>query len=318
MSDLFKNAVQSIKLGVQDYEAHEPARVLSAVRNFYAGLLLLAKEVLVRRVPRANEGEIIASGYKPVPDQSGGVTYVPQSQNTIDLSTIGQRFKDFGLRINRNALGDLSKIRNDIEHRYPKEPAKSVRRAIAKAFPVAAELFRLAGEEPHTVLGEAWETMLEVHEVYEQEHDACRATFGNVEWRPPFLKNAPRTCPDCQSDLVAQDNSENREQEDAKAHCRSCGSSISAEALIQHALNAHFEHKNYVAKMDGDVAPLNHCPECGSFTYVWAEESSGCIQCGYTLDDKCGRCGSELTPDDVCYDDPSYCSWCGHMMAKDD
>lgn len=318
MSDLFKNAVQSIKLGVQDYEAHEPARVLSAVRNFYAGLLLLAKEVLVRRVPKANEGEIIASGYKPVPDQSGGVTYVPQSQSTIDLSTIGQRFKDFGLKINRNALRGLSQIRNDIEHRYPKEPAKSVRQAIAKAFPVATELFRLAGEEPHAVLGEAWETMLEVHEVYEQEHDACRATFGNVEWHPPFLKNAPRTCPDCQSDLVAQDNSENREQEDAKAHCRSCRSSISAEALIQHALNAHFEHKNYVAKMDGDVAPLNHCPECGSFTYVWDEESTGCVQCSFILNDECARCGIKLTPDDVDFESHSYCNYCGHMMAKDD
>ena len=318
MSDLFKNAVQSIKLGVQDYEAHEPARVLSAVRNFYAGLLLLAKEVLVRRVPRANEGEVIASAYKPVPNQSGGVTYVPQSQNTIDLNTIGKRFKDFGLKINRNALEELSKIRNDIEHRYPKEPAKSVRLAIAKAFPVAAELFRLAGEEPHAVLGEAWKTMLEVHEVYEQEHDACRATFGNVEWRTPLLEIAPRTCPDCQSDLVAQVDPQNRDQDDAIAYCRSCESNISAEMLTHRALKEHFERKNYVAMLDGDVAPLNHCPECGSFTYVWDEESTGCVQCSFILNDECARCGIKLTPDDVDFESHSYCNYCGHMMAKDD
>ena len=318
MGNLFENAIQSIKLGVADYEAHEPARALSAVRNFYAGLLLLAKEILVRKVPNANESEIIGTAYKPVPDSSGGVRYVSQSKKTIDLATIGLRFKDFGLTIDQKALNELSNIRNDIEHRYPTEPYASVRQALAKAFPVAVALFRLAGEEPSKVIGEAWETMLEVHEVYEQEHDACRVTFDNIEWRPPFLKNAPRTCPDCQSDLVAQDNPDNREQEDAKAHCRSCGSSIGAEALIHHALNAHFEHKNYVAKMDGDVAPLNHCPECGSFTYVWDEESTGCIQCGYILDDECARCGTKLTPDDAYYDNRSYCSWCGYMMAKDD
>ena len=113
MPDLFENAVQSIKLGVEDYLANDPPRALSAVRNFYAGLLLLAKEVLVRAVPDAEESEIIAARYKPVPDGSGGVKYVAASQRTIDLMTIGYRFKDFGLTINHVALKDLSRIRND-------------------------------------------------------------------------------------------------------------------------------------------------------------------------------------------------------------
>jgi hypothetical protein len=44
---LFRNAVQSIQLGIEDYQANNSKRAVSAVRNFYAGVLLLAKEVLV-------------------------------------------------------------------------------------------------------------------------------------------------------------------------------------------------------------------------------------------------------------------------------
>ena len=51
MSGLFDNAIQSIQLDVEDYEANDPVRAVSTVRNFYAGVLLLAKEVLVRQVP---------------------------------------------------------------------------------------------------------------------------------------------------------------------------------------------------------------------------------------------------------------------------
>ncbi len=54
MNTLFDNAIQSIQLGVEDYQANDPRRALSAVRNFYAGILLLAKEVLVRTAPGAS------------------------------------------------------------------------------------------------------------------------------------------------------------------------------------------------------------------------------------------------------------------------
>ncbi len=55
MNTLFDNTVQSIQLGIEDYEHNDPKRALSAVRNFYAGTLLLAKEVLVRAAPKAEK-----------------------------------------------------------------------------------------------------------------------------------------------------------------------------------------------------------------------------------------------------------------------
>jgi hypothetical protein len=115
---LFDNAVQSIQIGIEDYGANDARRAVSAVRNFYAGVLLLAKEVLVRRVPNADPDDILGDRYKPVPDGQGGVTFEPVSQRTIDFAAIGERFKDFGLKINQAALKDLNRIRNDIEHRF--------------------------------------------------------------------------------------------------------------------------------------------------------------------------------------------------------
>ena len=318
MQNLFENAVQSIQLGVEDYKANKPARALSAVRNFYAGLLLMAKEVLMRKVPNADENEIIAADYKPMPDSLGGVKYVAKSKRTIDLETIGERFKDFGLKIDQNALKELSKIRNDIEHRYSQKPHEAVREALAKAFPVAIALFRLAGEDPRKVIGEAWETMLEVHTVYKQERNECLATFDKIEWKSSILENAPRECPECRSELVFQDNQSNENQEDIQAHCRACGASFTAMALIVTAVDAHLEWQSYVAMKDGDVAPLQDCPECSLTTYVLSDEGVGCVWCQFKLDDECAGCYTPLMPDNVDPQNYGLCSYCGHLLAKDD
>src|SRR5260370_23789416 len=102
-----------------------------------------------------------------MPDGQGGLHFVTAGQQTIDFSNIGSRFKDFGLPIDNMALKDLNRIRTDIEHYYPDESRETVREAIAKAFPVVVDLFHLAKEIPHEVLGDAWQTTLEVLPVSE-------------------------------------------------------------------------------------------------------------------------------------------------------
>ena len=316
-SGLFDNAVKSIQLGVEDYKANDPKRSLSAVRNLYAGILLLAKEVLVRAAPNADPEDMVAARYKPVPDGSGGVKIVPASERTIDFATMGQRFKDFGLRIDQSALNELNRIRTNVEHYFTDEPHEAVRETIAKAFPVAVDLFRQAGDQPHEVLGEAWEVMLEVRSVYERELEECRASFENVKWRSPILADAPFNCPRCHSDLVAQDDPENTHHESVESQCRSCGADISAENAVERALDLHFEADSYIAMTDGGDQPLQDCPECGLTAYILAEEEVGCAWCGCTLGE-CGRCMVGLMPDNVCPDNLSLCSYCGHLFSKDD
>src|SRR5947207_17638 len=103
MNSLFDNAIQSIQIGIEDYEANEPKRALSAVRNFYAGTLLLAKEVLVRAVPKAKIKDVLGTQFRPVPDGKGGIELSP-SNRTVDFNEIGERFAAFKLKIDRSAL----------------------------------------------------------------------------------------------------------------------------------------------------------------------------------------------------------------------
>lgn len=111
-----------------------------SLAGFYAGVLLLAKEVLVRTAPAADPKDVLGARYKPVPDGQGGIRY-DASDRTIDFSELGDRFRSFGLKIDQAAPRDLNRIRNDIEHLYSSASPKTVREAIATAFPVVVDLF---------------------------------------------------------------------------------------------------------------------------------------------------------------------------------
>ncbi len=318
MWNLYANAVQSIRIGIEDYQESDPARALSAARNLYAGLLLLAKEVLVRAAPNAGENDVIGAVYVPVPDRSGGVEFVPESKRTIDFAQIGKRFKGFGLVIDDKALRELNRIRNEVEHRYPNVSHDVVREALATAFPVAVQLFRILREEPASVLGGAWDRMLEVREVFEQERQQCHASFDKVNWHSWILTNTMLSCPECQSELVAQEDPENTEQHNVAARCRCCGVAITAEALVENVVNEFLRESIYVAMTDGGDEPVWECPECALNTYIVTEEDNGCAWCEFVLERDCLRCGTTLVPGDVDANDYRLCSYCGYIISKDD
>jgi len=317
MDKLFKNAIDSIQLGIEDYKANNAKRALSAVRNFYAGVLLLAKEVLVRAAPNADPEEILGAKYKPVSDGSGGAKYEKVAHNTIDFNQIGERFNDFGLRIDRVALNDLNRIRNDIEHLYTNAPHETVLEAIAKAFPVVVDLFRIADEQPSIVLGDSWQIMLDVRAVYEKELEACRRTFENVDWKSASLAEAALLCPECKSHLVEQTDPTNTDHQSANAHCRACGEKIDSEELIEATLDAHFAAEGHFAVKDGGDPPLYNCPDCGHETYVIWEDENGCVLCGCQLGE-CGMCSASLTPDNVSAENNNFCGYCDNLLSKDD
>lgn len=317
MNSLFDNAIQSIQLGVEDYQSNDPRRPISAVRNFYAGVLLLAKEVLVRAAPNADPKEVLSVRYKPVPDGEGGIEVRPASNNTVDFTTIAERFKDFGLTIAQGPLIELNRIRTDIEHYYTDKSRDHVREAIAKAFPVVAGLFRQLEESPSEALGEAWTTMLDVRAVYEAELAACKLTFSNVKWKSDFLAGIPLLCPECGSQLVEQTRDWNTDHQCMDAKCRLCGTEISAEGLVEFSLEKYFERDAYMAMRDGESPPVYACPECSVTAYITSGEYSGCVWCDEILGD-CAVCSTGLTPDTVSWDNSSLCSYCDHIMSKDD
>ncbi len=325
MSPLLDNAIQSIRIGVEDYEAHDPARALSAIRNLHAGLLLLAKEVLVQAVPNADEDDLIGAEYKPMPDDNGGVTYEKRSARTIGLAGIGERFKDFRIPVDRAALEKLSQLRNDVEHRYTEKAPGVLRQTVAGTFPLAARMFRRVGVDPVERLGDAWKTMLDVHEVYEQELRTCRETFDRVEWRHEVVGRHPRECPKCRSELLEQIGPENREQECADSACRLCGARVSAETLVESAIAAHYSAAEFLDYKHGGDGVVFDCPECGLHTYVVDSEPEdggsefvGCMACDHRVQGRCARCQEDLTPGNLGANRSGCCDYCEHMLFKDD
>lgn len=143
MDTIFTNAVHSIQVGVEDYISQDAKRVGSSVRNLYAGILLLAKEVLIQQAPNVDPSLVIGSNYAPYPDGKGGVHFQPETKRTLDFNDITKRFNAFGIRIDRTALNNLNIIRNDIEHKCTDKNPLNVREAIAVSFHVVADLFRI-------------------------------------------------------------------------------------------------------------------------------------------------------------------------------
>lgn len=89
--DLLTNAVQSIQLGVEDYGAGTPPRLLSAVRNIHAGILLLYKEALRRRSPEGSKDVLIKAKIVPSHDKDGQLVFLGAGKKTVDTRQIRER-----------------------------------------------------------------------------------------------------------------------------------------------------------------------------------------------------------------------------------
>ena len=317
VSQLYRNALDSIQLGVEDYQSNDPKRVISAVRNYYGGVLLLAKEVLANSVPDANPDELLGENYKPVRGESG-IEFIQKGPRTIDASSIQDRFDDFEIEVDLKPLKALQRIRNDVEHRYTDQPASMVRNAIATSFVVVADLFRELDQQPAVALGAAWNTMLEAKGLYDRELAACNATFADVKWTSATLSNADFVCPECDSNLLAQADPENTSQSSMDCICRNCGKAVEQSEVVVAALNAHLGAHDYIAVKDGGEPAVYDCPECSNAAYLIYGEDIGCAVCEFQLDDECVGCGTSLTPENVAWDNHHLCSYCEHVLNKDD
>lgn len=318
MPSLFENAVASIRMGVEDFRQQDHDRDISAVRNFYAGVLLLVKEALIRAAPEADPQHVIGAKLKPVPDGQGGIEMAQVGHSTIDFQQIGERAKDFGIALDHKALKALNSIRNDMEHHYTSESATAIRAAISKGFPVAASLFRQLEEDPVALLGGVWGTMLETKELYDQKLKEARATLEKVEWHSPSISAELITCGNCQSELVEQIEPDNESQDCVELRCKTCGEDIDRADAVERVIVKMYRSESYTRFKDAfEDGPIYTCPACDRTTLVEGED--GCANCSEPLDytDECGRCGEGISIQDYLDGlDEGLCSYCAHMQEK--
>ena len=163
MKELLENAVLSIELGVEDYQTGDDRRVLSAMRNLYAGVLLLCKQVLWNESPPKSDGSLI---YKDLVPRKidGAVIMVPRkpNRNTVDRQQIEDRFKELHLNLDWSKLNDLARIRNDVEHLFMTVKPAIAKEALASAMPVIEQLLvgHLQEEPAHLFQDGVWKALL--------------------------------------------------------------------------------------------------------------------------------------------------------------
>ena len=115
LMSLYENALHSIQIGVEDFAASDPRRLLSAIRNIHAGILLLCKEKL-RRFP--NGESLLKQRLEPALGPHGILTLKGVGNKTVDLQGIKERFASLGIPFNWADLDRVTKIRNDMEHMF--------------------------------------------------------------------------------------------------------------------------------------------------------------------------------------------------------
>lgn len=316
MKELLDNAVLSIELGVEDYQTGDERRVLSAIRNLYAGVLLLCKQVLWNESPPGTDGSLI---YKDLVPRKidGSVLIVPKKphRNTVDRMQIEERFKELGLSLDWSKLQDLARIRNDVEHLFMTVKPAIAKEALASAMPVIEQLLvgHLQEEPAHVFSGGVWKELLENRDVFDQQKTRCIGSFQTMNWRFEALIKAVSElrCSKCGSSLVRQIDPDNQSFEVMEIDCAECGEELDREDVFEAAIGESLATDAYIAMTDGGEPPVTTCPECHRESWVNGE---GCVLCP-GADLKCSICGQEFNPDDFNYD-AGMCSHCAWKMDK--
>ncbi|MBC8647912.1 hypothetical protein GYM54_20515 [Pseudomonas sp. MTM4] len=326
---LRENALTSIRLGVEDFErcrhpAGDPARALSAIRNLFAGVLLLFKYKIATCVDDpANAAALIFNPPEVLPhsDGEGGIAWVPVGKfrpTTIDVGTIQKRFEAFEIDVDWDVIEKLQACRNHLEHLHPAHTLGEVAEFVAELFPVLRDFIQTELEEsPAAILGDAWQLMLLHHNFFVDTTKRCEEAWSEAyvpEGMEPWLKESK--CPECGSTLLAPaqesldaGDTVKRNDDRFKAICIACGYTDLVAPLMVVALeNAH----SYDPR-DGGEASLEGCNQCGRGAFLIYEQS--CLWCAAELEyTECEMCEERLGQEDQ--HNGGLCSYHAHSYEK--
>lgn len=181
---LLNNAVISIHLGLEDFSSTQKGRMISAIRNLHAGILLLYKEKLSRLSPPGSEEVLIKSRneFRQVP--GGGLISVGVGKKTVDVTQIKERFAALGIQTDWKRFGKVSDLRNEIEHYFTNVSRGAMEGAISDTFLIIRDFIHSElGESPQELLGDAvWTKLLSVSEVFEKERSLCQEALSSIDW----------------------------------------------------------------------------------------------------------------------------------------
>ena len=262
--DLLTNAVESIQVGVEDYQIGTRPRLISGVRNIHAGILLLYKEALRRESPDDSDDVLLKAKNLPSRDSTGKVVIVGVGKKTVDVQQIKERFEGLGINTDWSRFDRINEVRNDVEHLYPRLDQKALAGLISDSFLIIPDFIAEELEDdPRELLGETpWQAMLDVLTVYEKEKQECAKLLESTNWPSQALKEgvASLACDACGSDLLKPVENSFHE---INLECSSCGNGESPDSYAERAIAVALADDAYSATKDGGESPVAQCPECG-------------------------------------------------------
>ncbi len=329
---LRENSLTSIRLGIEDFEKSQlpenqggdPARALSAVRNLFAGILLLFKYKIAISV---NDSQAAASlifnppEVLPQADGNGGIEWAPIGKfkkTTIDVVTIKKRFEGFGIELDWDVIEKLQTCRNHLEHLHPENSLGEVADFVAELFPVLRDFIQTQlNEQPADLLGESWQKMLSHHQFFMDTRTSCNEAWedaGAPEKMHCWLEHCK--CENCGSSLIipSQEDldggSSIEYQEKTYTYtCLACGYKELIVPLMIETLNDAF----YFDPRDGDEPSIETCYSCDHETFMIYDQE--CLWCDAELEHtECFICEERLNQNDQ--DNGGLCSYHAHMQEK--
>jgi hypothetical protein len=302
LEELLQNAVDSICLGIEDYELSaikgKERRAISAARNIYSGVLLLFKYRIGALA--ATPEQVIELLHKPLKinphrNSTGAIEWrpTPHPKETIDTVTIRARLEEFGIFHDWGVVEKLRNCRNDLEHFHPKAPTNEIQKLIVDLFPMLQRfIHEELSESPSDLLGTAWDSMVAVREFYEStqleaEQKWKAAGLPDTAW--PFLSGC--MCGYCYSSLLQPlkasiDAGLTPDVMEFEYECISCRNTGSVVEL--------FEEEFAINREDhySDTVLIRTCDNCHMTTFSLVDEY--CHWCG--KQDRWPRCTICNTP----------------------
>ncbi|MBI9110724.1 hypothetical protein [Maridesulfovibrio ferrireducens] len=318
MSLLLKNAVESIQIGVEDFDSDDERRYLSAVRNVYAGLLLLYKYHLFCLSPDYDKELLIKKNIAPKIGSDGNIDFMGDGKSTVDVCGIRKRFKNLNVEVEWKMFEKIQKLRNDIEHYYVGESLDKVKDLFAQIFILIKNFVSTyLNKEPAQLLGnDCWAVLLENNAVYEETRKECLESIEKVDCKFCSFGEVAKhfSCPECDSELIKV-NEEGDYHQELGLICMSCSNEFEVWDIIEDAVQSSSYGHNYYAYKDGEEPSIGTCPECSKETYIFDDDV--CLACGESRAYKeCKLCSCELSVDEQWAE--GYCAYHHEMLSKDD
>lgn len=312
---ILKNAIDSIAIGLEDFESTDERRIVSSTRNIFAGILLLFKHRLCELSPEDSDEALIKQIVLPAFDAAGAVKWIGKGKKTVDVQNIKDRFESLGITVEWKRLERINKYRNDIKHYYSTMNNESVQQLISDSFIIIRNfIVDELEEEPRELLGDKyWKILVDVNEVYEKEKQECDASLEKLDYFSNEILHALQAynCTECGSGLL-ESTSDTGQALEASFKCRSCDSEFHYEIIVNEAINDYFADDVYLSHKDGGETPVIDCPSCFEGSYLFNERV--CVACGDSATHECSRCGASIPPEEISDDD--VCGYCAHMWAK--